>query len=162
MRRRTWHLLRILDVKALESQGAEPETFELESDTSLPQNSDDASWDPCEYSPKAPQAESGFTEMTFTLVQSELTSLLQLLLNDARSLPKDAKTYVELRDNQLQQAKERIQIKYLNNVDMKDPIQRMTFAFTDLTFCKIWLMIHQPLLKLPYKKGEVSQDLKDR
>lgn len=162
MRRRTWQLLRRLDVRALESQGAEPETFLLKSDTALPQNSPDWAWDPCEYSPKAPKAEEGFTEMTYSHVQSELASILQSILDDAHPLPKDVQSYVDFHGPRLQFEKDRIDSTYLKNLNLTDPIQRFTRQMTELTFCKLFLVVHQPLLKLPYKKCEVSQDLKDR
>lgn len=162
MRRRTWQLLRRLDVKALESQGAEPETFLFKSDTTLPQNSPDSAWDPCEYSPKAPKPEEGFTEMTYSLVQSELAFIQQSLSNDAHSLPNDVQSYVDFHGPRLQSEKDRIDSTYLKNLDLTDPIQRFTREITDFTFFKLFLVVHQPSLKLPYKKGEVSQDLKEK
>lgn len=94
MRKRTWQLLRRLDVKVLESQGAEAETFLLKSDSVLPQNSPDSAWDPCEYSPKVPKPEVGFTELTHSNVQSELASILQSTLEGPHPLPNDIHSYV--------------------------------------------------------------------
>lgn len=162
MRRRTWQLLRRLDVRALESQGAEPETFLLKCDAVLPQNSPDSAWDACEYSPKAPRPEEGFTEMTYSHVQSELASIQQSILDNTHPLPNVVQAYVDFHGPRLQFEKDRIDSTYLKNLDFTDPIQRFTREMTELTFCKLFLVVHQPLLKLPYKKGEVTQDLKDR
>lgn len=162
MRRRTWQLLRRLDVKAVESQGAEPETFLLRSDTALPQNSPDLAWDPCEYSPKAPKPEEGFTEMTYSHVQSELASTLQSILDDAHPLPNDVQSYVDFHGSRLQFEKDRIDSTYMKNLDLTDPIERFTREITDLAFFKLFLVVYQPLLKLPYKKGEILQDLKEK
>jgi len=126
MRRRTWRLLRILDVKALESQGAEADTYSLKSDTQLPQNTFDLSWDPCEYDPKAPTPEVVFTEMTFPLVQAELSSPLQSLLEDEHPLFDDVQSYVDYHGPRLQHQRDRIYSIYLKDIDMNDPMQRMT------------------------------------
>lgn len=50
----------------------------------------------------------------------------------------------------------------MKNLDLTDPIQRFTREITDLAFFKLFLVVHQPLLKLPYKKGEILQDLKEK
>ena len=162
MRRRTWRVLRVLDIKALESYGIEPDTYFFQSDTALPQNNSDSSWDPCEYAPRAPAPKSGFTEMTFAIVQSELSTILQSLLNDEQPLFADVKSYVDYHGPRLQHEEDRIQDKYLQSLDMYDPIQRITSQNKALNFHKFFVIVHQPLLKLPYKEGEVSQKLKDR
>lgn len=100
--------------------------------------------------------------MTYSHVQSELASIQQSILDNTHPLPNVVQAYVDFHGPRLQFEKDRIDSTYLKNLDFTDPIQRFTREMTELTFCKLFLVVHQPLLKLPYKKGEVTQDLKDR
>ncbi|KAL9064793.1 MAG: hypothetical protein Q9161_008648 [Pseudevernia consocians] len=100
--------------------------------------------------------------MTYSHVQSELASVLQSILDDVHPLPNDVQDYVNSQGPRLQSENDRIDYTYLKNLDFTNPIQRFTREITELTFCKLFLVVNQPLLKLPHKKGEISKDLKDR
>ena len=162
MRRRTWHFLRILDVKALESIGAESETFQPAHNTSLPQNLPDSAWELYATGQKAVQPEHGFTELTYSIVQSELASIVQSLLDPQHPLLMDVTSYVEFHESRIQQEKERITRTYLRGLDFTDPIQSIVFMTTELFFSKAFLIVHQALLRLPRDTTQISQEFKDK
>ena len=162
MRRRAWHFLRILDTKALESVGTESETFQPAYNPSLPKNLPDSAWEIYQTWPKAVQAEHGFTELTYSIVQSELAIILQSLLDPQHSLLMDMTSHVEFHESHIQDEKDRITRTYLRGLDFTDPIQSLVFMTTELFFSKAFLIVHQALLRLPRDTAEMSQELRDK
>lgn len=118
LRRRAWHFLRILDTKALESTGTESETFQPALNQSLPINLPDSAWEIYQTWPNAVQAEHGFTEMTYSIVQSELAIILQSLLDPQHPLLMDMTSYVEFHESHIQEEKERITRIYLSGLEL--------------------------------------------
>ncbi len=162
MRRRAWHFLRVLDTRALESIGAESETFQPAYNISLPQNLPDSAWELDLTGQEAVQPEHGFTELTYSIVQSELASILQSLLDPQHPLLMDVTSYVEFHGSRIQQEKERITRTYLRGLDFADPIQSIVFMTTELFFSKAFLIVYQALLKLPRDTTQMSQESKDK
>ena len=162
MRRRTWHFLRILDTKALESIGTESETFQPAHNQSLPMNHPDSAWEIYQTWPKAVPAEHGFTELTYSIVQSELADILRSLLNPQHPLLMDMASYVEFHGSHIQQEKDRITRTYFRGLDFTDPIQSLVFMTTELFFSKAFLIVHQALLRLARDTAEISQELRDK
>ena len=162
MRRRAWHFLRIPDFKAFESTGTESETFQPAHNQSLPMNLPDSAREIYQTWPKAVQVEHGFTEMAYSIVQSELAIILQSLVDPQHPLHMDMTSYVEFHESHVQEEKERITRTYLRGLDFTDPIQSLVFMTTELFFSKAFLIIHQALLRLPRDAAEMSQDLRDK
>ena len=162
MRRRAWHFLRILDTRALESTGTESETFQPAYNQTLPKNLPDSAWKIYQTWPKAVQAEHGFTELTYSIVQSELAVILHTLLEPQHPLFMDMTSYVEFRESHIQHEKDRITRTYLRGLDLTDPIQSLVFMTTELFFSKAFLILHQALLRLPRDTAEMSQELRDK
>ena len=162
MRRRAWHFLRILDTKALESIGTESETFQPAHNTCLPKNLPDSAWELYQTEQKAALPEHCFTELTYTIVQSELASILQSLLDPQHPLLMDGTTYVEFHESRIQQEKARITRTYLRGLDFTDPIQSIIFMTTELFFFKAFLIVNQALLRLPTDTTQMSQEPRDK
>ena len=162
MRRRARHFLRILDTKALESTGTESETFQPAYNSPVPKNLPDSVWEIYQTWPKAVPAEHGFSELTYSVVQSELAIILQSLLDPQHPLLMDLTSYVEFHGSHVQQEKDRITRTYLRGLDFTDPIQSLVFMTTELFFSKAFLIVHQALLRLPRDTTEMSEELRDK
>ena len=162
MRRRAWHLLRILDTKALESIGTESETFQPAHNTSLPMNLPDSAWELYQTGQKAMQSEYGFTELTYSIVQAELATILQSLLDPQHPPMMDVASYVEFHESRIQQEKARITRTYLRGLDVTDRMQSIVFMTTELFFSKAYLVVHQALLRLPTDTAQCSQKSRDK
>ena len=162
MRRRAWHFLRILDTKALESLGTESETFQPAHNISLPMNLPDSAWELYHTGQKAMQSEHGFTELTYSIVQAELATILQSLLDPQQPPMMDAASYVEFHESRIQQEKARITRTYLRGLDVTDRMQSIVFMTTKLFFSKTYLIVHQALLRLPTDTAQLSQESRDK
>ena len=162
MRRRAWHCLRILDTKALESIGTESETFQRAHNTFLPTTLPDSAWELYQTEHKAMLPEHGFTELTYSIIQSELANILQSLLDPQHPLIMDVTSYVEFHESRLQQEKERISRTYLRDLDFTDPMQGIVFMTTELFFPKAFLIVHQALLRLAIDTAQMSQESRDK
>lgn len=106
--------------------------------------------------------EHGFTELTYSIVQSELANILQSLLDPHHPLLMDVTSYVEFHESRLQQEKERISRTYLRDLDFTDPMQGIVFMTTELFFSKAFLIVHQALLRLPIDTAQMSQESRDK
>ena len=167
MRRRAWHYLRILGTKALESIGTESETFKPAHNTALLKNLPDSAWELYQTEQKAVLPEHGFTESKYSIVQSELASILQSLLDPQHPLLMDVTSYVDFHESRIhesrtQQEKARITQTYLRDLDVTDPIQSIVLMTTELFFSKTFLVVHQALLRLPTDTAQTSQDSRDK
>ena len=133
----------------------ESETFQPAHSQCLPMNLPDSAWEIYQTWPKAVQAEHGFTEMTYSIVQSKLAIILQSLLDTQHPLLMDMTSYVEFHESHIQE-EERITRTYLSGLDFTDPIQSLVFMTTKMFSSKAFLTVHQALLRLPRDTAEVS------
>ena len=161
MRRRAWYYLRILDTKALESIGTESETFKPAHNTALPKNVPDSAWELYQTEQKAVLPEHSFTESIYSIVQSELVSILQSLLDSQHPLLMDVTSWVDFHESHIQQEKARITQTYLRGLDVTDPIQSIVLMTMELFSSKAFLAVHQALPRLPTDTAQMSQESRD-
>ncbi|EED17483.1 conserved hypothetical protein [Talaromyces stipitatus ATCC 10500] len=148
IRRRLWHYLCMINVRALQVHGIEPfpvSAFEVNA-TKLPQNSPDIAWDACEFSRKLPVAISGWTEMVPVLVSYKLSALERTMLETNIPEHGSEEAYLAKCDQVLQDAKSEILVYYSQNL-LDKPIHRITKDLMDLTFQYLWFIARRSLLK---------------
>lgn len=148
IRRRLWHYLCLINVRALQIHGIDP--FPVSNfgngATKLPQNSPDISWDACEFTRKLPVAVSGWTEMVPALVSFELSTLTRSMLE--MGIPEHGSEHVYLRncDQLFLDAKSRIGTHYSQS-GLDEPIYRITKDLIVLKLQNLWFIARQCLLK---------------
>lgn len=162
MRRRIWLYLCVLDVRAMETLGAEPLMGELESDTRMIRNCNDLSWDACEFSKLWPNPSDGFTEMTYSLVEAELSSLLRVVLFRAGKALLTLDSYTKVLNQLIEQVRERIDVLYLKNLDMAEPLQRLISAMASACISKAELITQQYIYRCRKITGAVVNEQRDR
>ena len=140
----------------------ESETFQRAHNASCRRNLPDSAWELYQTEQKAVLPEHGFTELTFSIIQSELASFLQSLLDPQCPLLMDLSSYVEFHESRLQQEKERVSRSCLRDLDFTDPLQSIVFMITELFFSKAFLIVHQALLMLPIDTAQMSQEIRDQ
>jgi hypothetical protein len=148
IRRRLWHHLCLINVRALQVHGIEPFPVSAfrHGATKLPQNSPDNAWDACEFSRKLPAAVSGWTEMAPALVSFELSTLTRTILEIGIPEHGSEHSYLANCDQLLLDAKSRIGAYYsLNALD--EPIQKITKDLIVLNLQNLWFIARQYLLK---------------
>ncbi|RDI82775.1 hypothetical protein Vi05172_g7203 [Venturia inaequalis] len=146
MRRRMWHHIVLVDTWCVEHEGAESMLSSIFYDTALPQCSDDAEWDACEFALEEPSPSTGFTDMTGALVQYEIASVMRALLNHTAAI-EETETSLKYQQDIIQQARQRIDRVYLNDLDSTLPSQKIVNDLTTLAFEGMFLGIHQALFK---------------
>lgn len=146
MRRRMWHHLVLLDTLCVEHEGAESMLSNTAYDTALPQCSNDANWDACEFAIEGPTPSTEFTEMTGALVQYEIASAVRALL-DHNMVISNIETSLRYQREVVLQASRRIETIYLNNLDLAQPTHKIINDLTALSFERMFFAIHQPLFK---------------
>ncbi|KAE9993431.1 hypothetical protein EG327_005202 [Venturia inaequalis] len=127
-------------------EGAESMLSSIFYDTALPQCSDDAEWDACEFALEEPSPSTGFTDMTGALVQYEIASVMRALLNHTAAI-EETETSLKYQQDIIQQARQRIDRVYLNDLDSTLPSQKIVNDLTTLAFEGMFLGIHQALFK---------------
>lgn len=148
IRRRLWHHLCVINVRALQIHGIDPfPVSDFESGvTKLPQNSPDISWDACEFSRKLPVAVFGWSEMVPALVSFELSTLMRTMLK--MSIPEHGSEHVYLNncDQLLLDAKSRFGTYFSQN-GLDEPIHKITKDLIILKLQNLWFIARQLLLK---------------
>lgn len=131
-----------------------------QSNTALPQNSNDSHWDACEFAPKCPEASIGFTDMTVALVQYEIAivsrAVLQNILEHGHAGP-----YLHFDEQLLLRARERIEETYLKHLDTTKPKERLVQHITSLAFERLFFAAYQPLFKLEKGGARATSALQD-
>lgn len=146
LRRRLWHHLVLLDAWCVENHGLQPMIQAYDADTSLPQNSDDSAWDTSEFAASRPETQASFTDMTVALIHYEIGALTTFVLDHPYTAPTSVRTYLDLQSEVLRQARDRLDIVYLRNLDESDVLQRLTRDLCELAFKRLRLMQLQPIL----------------
>jgi Fungal specific transcription factor domain len=146
MRRRMWHHILLMDTWCVENEGAESMLFPTSYDTALPQCSNDANWDACEFAVEGPSPSIEFTDMTGALVQYEIASAMRTLLNHT-VIYSEIETSLRYQQDLVWQAGKRIDTIYLDNLDTTQPSQKIIKDLKFLAFERMFLLIHQSLFK---------------
>ncbi|OKL63379.1 hypothetical protein UA08_02130 [Talaromyces atroroseus] len=148
IRRRLWHHLCTINVRALQIHGIEPFPISTFSNgaTQLPQNSPDSGWDACEFSRKLPPAISGWTEMAPALAFYELSMLTRAILEMEIPEHGSEDAYLNNNDRLMSKAKSRIENFYAQN-SFNEPIQCITGDLVTLNLQWLWFFTRQSLLK---------------
>ncbi|KAI9654247.1 MAG: hypothetical protein M1821_006775 [Bathelium mastoideum] len=163
MRRRLWWQICILDSRASEDHGSDPTVIDQLFDTEMPLNVDDDDMYPD--MKEFPEARSGFTEMTFSLIRCEVTSTFRRL-NYVPPSPKPcfekyASATFEDKKRWVTECHQRLEERYLQYCDMTVPFYWVTATVCRLIMAKMWLMIYHPFQR---KDGgrSLPQDVKDK
>ncbi|KAF2498521.1 hypothetical protein BU16DRAFT_524625 [Lophium mytilinum] len=146
MRRRMWHHIILLDTWCIEHEGAESMISAGSSDTSLPQNSNDSSWDACEFALEGPTPSTRYTDMTGALVQFELALVSKTILEDSLN-SNETEASLQFQKELVAQARDRIEATYLHGLNTTQPSQKIIHDLTALAFERFFFAIHQPLFK---------------
>ncbi|KAJ5297503.1 hypothetical protein N7508_007752 [Penicillium antarcticum] len=142
MRRRTWWVLCLLDVRASENQGSDYTITNASFDTKLPMNINDADIAPG--SKKVPQEHYGLTDMsvarvTFGICQVTMQMMSHGFKDKAPSLDEQSRLlhqiYQTLEENFLQYSTDSVNITYW-----------VIVIVARLTMAKMTLLIYLPLL----------------
>ncbi|KAL7800320.1 hypothetical protein V8C37DRAFT_364865 [Trichoderma ceciliae] len=140
MRRRMWHHIELLDAWSIENIGTETLLVPGLSDTMLPLNADDASWDISPFSSSPPKGQVGFTDMTIALIQYEVAAILKTVLkHGASKKDSDDKRFFEFHAQLFQQSKEKLEVTYLKHLDSSDIKQRLARHVAELGLSQIKL-----------------------
>jgi hypothetical protein len=99
--------------------------------------------------------------MVPSIMSFEIASLLRAVLEQGLPEPGREAAYLEMHEQLHKQARDRIEKKYLSNLDLNQPIQRITRDIAEMSFAKIWLIVRQPLFK-HRAKSSLSSSLRDQ
>ncbi|CRG86515.1 putative transcriptional regulatory protein C139,03 [Talaromyces islandicus] len=148
IRRRLWHHLCLINVRALQIHGIEPFPVSafVDGATKLPQNSPDNAWDACEFSRKLPVAVSGWTEMVPALLSFELSTLTRAIFEMGIPEHGSESMYLTKCDQMLLDAKTRIGVYYSQNF-LDEPIHKIMKDLIVLNLQNLWFIARQHLLK---------------
>ncbi|KAF2805983.1 uncharacterized protein BDZ99DRAFT_479992 [Mytilinidion resinicola] len=146
MRRRMWHHILLIDTWCMEHEGAESMILAESSDNTLPQNSNDASWDACEFALEGPTPSTQFTDMTGVLVQFELALVSRTILEGSLASGEIEASF-QFQKELVSQARERLDAVYLRDLDVRQPSQKIIKDLTTLAYERLFFAIHQPLFK---------------
>ncbi|KAH2127538.1 hypothetical protein KXW66_001071 [Aspergillus fumigatus] len=133
MRRRLWWHIVTLDVRIAEDSSTEPRTSLLSFSTKMPSNTHDICLDPDMGS--TPVCQFGKTEMTFSLIRFTVTEFALRSLFDRQR-----------RINELDQLKERLEVRYLSCCDETIPFDFVVAESTRLVLAKIGMYLRRPPL----------------
>lgn len=156
MRRRLWWHISLLDVRASEDHGTDPQIHESMYDTRLPLNINDEDISP--ETEKTPAEREGCTDATFCLIRCEITSALRranYVCPDARFRTPGSQPSVDRCERMIQIISERCEQRYIRHCDMKIPIQWCAATVARLILAKLWLIVHHPMTRKD--RGNVSQ-----
>lgn len=144
MRRRLWWHIFIVDVRTAEDHGTDPMISETMYDTKLPLNINDEDISPD--SKTFPSERVGFTEMTFTLIRSQI-SIIYRRLNYTPPGQNSVATTLEQRKKTIEDLHDTLNDKYIRFCDMQEPLQWSCATMARLVIAKLWLVVHHPMIK---------------
>ncbi|KAJ9609848.1 hypothetical protein H2200_006177 [Cladophialophora chaetospira] len=147
LRRRLWHHLVLLDAWCVENHGVQPLIRSGDYDTSLPLNQDDSAWDTSEFSSQQPQVRNNFTDTTIALMQYEFGALTKSILDHPYRPSMTVRSYLDLHNEMLRQAHDRLEILYLRGLDTEHNIlHHLAKDLFDHAFRRLRLMQLQPVV----------------
>ncbi|KAM0517104.1 hypothetical protein ACHAPE_005216 [Trichoderma viride] len=147
MRRRLWWSICVLDSRACEDSGHDATLPHSGADTFIPLNINDS--DMIVQMKEAPQPRVGLTEMSFSLVRFEATSLFRRLqYNPTGCLGQnDEEQDLAEKMKQISETQTRLQNLYLNYCDLSDPFSWYIYTIAQIVFTKMQLVAHHPSLR---------------
>ncbi|KAF2822360.1 hypothetical protein CC86DRAFT_469750 [Ophiobolus disseminans] len=163
MRRRLWWQVCILDARASEDHGCDPTIVEAQFDTKMPLNINDTDLYP--EMTDFPQERKGFTDMTFSLLRFEVANIFRRILyippGPNRCTEFFSGLTIEQKEKWITECHQRMEEKYLVNMDMSIPICWVTATISRLIMSKMWLVVYHPHQR---KDGGASlpQETKDK
>jgi hypothetical protein len=164
MRRRLWWSICVLESRACEDTGYDATIPHESVDTRLPLNVNDADLFPA--MKELPQARTGITEMTFSVVRFESTKTFRHLQNVSMdSAGKNGKlTAAQTLAEKVQAiagTKKRLQEVYLDHLDISDPISWYTMTICQIVSAKMSLVTYHPYLRQA-GSADLLNGVKDR
>lgn len=84
--------------------------------------------------------------MTLALIQYEIGSLTTFVLSHPYTTSTTVRAYLDLHSEILRQARRRLEILYLQNLDPNDPLQSLSRDLLELAFKRMQLAQLQPVL----------------
>ncbi|KAF2032847.1 hypothetical protein EK21DRAFT_98671 [Setomelanomma holmii] len=146
MRRRLWWQVCILDARSSEDHGCDPTIVEAQFDTKLPLNVNDTDLDPS--MTEFPEERQGFTDMTFCLLRFEVANIFRRILyvppGPNQCTEFFAGLTIEQKEKWITQCHQRLEEKYLSNMDMSIPLCWVTATISRLIMSKMWLIVYHP------------------
>ncbi|OAL18896.1 hypothetical protein AYO22_10225 [Fonsecaea multimorphosa] len=146
LRRRLWHHLALLDAWCVENHGLQPILQPGDANTSLPQNHDDADWDTTEFASTRPREQNKFTDMTLALIHYEVGALTAFVMKHTYTSSMTVRSYLDLQNEVLRQARDRLDILYMKNLDETEILQKLAKDLLHQAFKRIRLIQLQPIL----------------
>ena len=147
LRRRLWHHLVLLDAWCVENHGVQSLIQPGDYDTSLPLSQDDSAWDTSEFSSQQPQVQNGFSDTTIALMNYEFGSLAKSVLERPYGPSMSVRTYLNLHNEVLRQARDRMEILHIRGLDTENNIlHRLAKDSFDHAFRRLRLMQLQPVV----------------
>lgn len=147
MRRRCWWQLCILDFRLSDKHGTEPSIMAIDFDTKRPLNINDADVGPS--STSTPEERVGLTEMTLTLIATEIAQASFSLLGP-RNESLNAGTDVPSKELRISQFCQLLITKYAQHCS--EPNNPM--AWTAKTLCALVICKMESILLLPLTRSE--------
>lgn len=161
MRRRLWWQICLLDTRASEDHGTDPQINELMYDTRLPLNIDDEDISPDMQ--ESPTEREGATEMTFSLIRFEITAALRRAsyrCPSGRFRFGSAQPPIKACGNIIHIVNRRIEERYIKHCDMNVPIYWVSATVARLILAKLWLIVHHPMTQQD-RNANISQGLRE-
>lgn len=147
MRRRLWWSICVLDSRACEDSGHDATLPHSGADTLIPLNINDS--DMTVHMKEAPQPRIGLTEMSFSIVRFEATSLFRRLQYASTTSPGQNDEDQDLAEKmkQISETQTRLQNLYLKYCDLSDPFSWYIYTIAQIVFTKMQLVAHHPSLR---------------
>lgn len=141
-----------LDSIGLDAEGVESALPLASWDMKFPTNADDAKWEASRFANQssAPPDSNGYSDMTFVLLRRELTMLLHSLLPRLRT------SSFEYLNELFQQAMGHLKIRYLQDLDYNQPIQKVVACYTNIFQAKIRLLLDHAHIR--YERRGTADD----
>lgn len=159
IRRRIWWHICVLDVRAAEDHGTDPMIIDEMYDTHFPSNIYDEDISPD--SVTLPPEQIGCTDMTFSLIRCEITSVYRQLTY----IPPGSSTAprkLEDREGLIERLNARLNERYIRHCDMQVPLQWVCATVARLIVAKLWMIVHHPLAARDLNQPTLSQDTRNR
>ncbi|OAL04622.1 hypothetical protein IQ06DRAFT_290674 [Phaeosphaeriaceae sp. SRC1lsM3a] len=163
MRRRLWWQVCILDARSSEDHGCDPTIVEAQFDTKMPLNVNDTDLRPD--MTEFPEERNSFTDMTFCLLRFEVANIFRRILyippGPNRCTEFFAGLTIAQKEKWITECHQRMEEKYLSNMDMTQPLCWVTATISRLIMSKMWLVVYHPYQR---KDGGASlpQETKDK
>ncbi|KAJ5231687.1 uncharacterized protein N7469_006275 [Penicillium citrinum] len=148
MRRRLWWHISLLDVRASEDHGTDPQIHESMYDTRLPLNVNDEDIYP--EMTEVPVEKEGCTDVTFCLIRCEISCALRRAnysCPGSRFRMGNSGPSIENCERMIQIISSRVEERYIRHCDMNIPIHWASATVGRLILAKLWLVVHHPMTR---------------